>query len=371
MPVMRLSCLFPVLTLSAVLGASHTLAEPHEVSLGNDTTFSWYGWLHFAAQSFNDGAVTTTNLVDISSATSRFGFYLKGQSPVSFQFETGLGFRPSTKTSQINTPDFWDWGKKDLRQVQVIYDTGFGTFRLGQGSMSNDGEAEVDLAGTSIVAKSNLKELYGSYLFRDSTGVLTAVDIGTVFDNFDNGRRFRLRYDSERHAGFSVAAAYGIEALASGVDDHFYDVSLDYAKQFDRMKVEATIGAAYTDFSAGGRARETVGSMSVLDLQTGLNATVASGRDHAGGGRYTWTKLGWNADLVPIGVTKMALEGFWGSDYGSVGAKSRMWGVSLIQNFDRQGIEAYAGYKVFSYNDPGPTTYNDAKAWQIGGRWRF
>ncbi|WP_343211918.1 hypothetical protein QEZ52_20725 (plasmid) [Aliisedimentitalea scapharcae] len=353
------------------LASQEVQANDHEVSLGAETTLAWYGQLHFANQRFDDGAVTTSTLVDVSSANSRFGFYLRGQSPVSFQFETGLGFRPSTKTSQTNTPEFWNWSKKDLRQVQFIYKSGVGTIRFGQGSMSNDGEAELDLAGTAIVAKSNLKELYGSYMLRDSTGKLTAVDIGSAFDNFDNGRRFRVRYDSNTISGFSVAAAYGIEVLTSGVDDRFYDFSLNYANRFNRLEIEATLGTAYTDLAAGGTLRETVGSVSMFDHQTGLNATFAMGQDHSGAGQYLWSKLGWNADLMAAGTTKLALEGFWGSDYVSANSQSRMWGVSLIQNFDQHRIEAYAGYKRFSYDDTGPTAYMDADAWQIGARWRF
>ncbi|MEP1198329.1 porin [Tateyamaria sp.] len=361
-----------VLLLSlCILAGQEVHANDREVSLGGNTTLMWYGQLHFANQSFDDGAETTSTFVDVSSSNSRFGFYLRGQSPVSFQFETGLGFRPSTKTSQTNTPDFWNWSKKDLRQVQLIYEGSVGTFRFGQGSMSNDGVAELDLAETAIVAKSNLKELYGSYLFRDRTGALTTVDIGSTFDNFDNGRRFRVRYDSNAISGFSFAAAYGVEVLTSGVDDRFYDFALNYANRFNHLEIEATLGTAYTDLSAGGDLRETVGSMSIFDHRTGLNATLAMGKDQSGGGQYLWSKLGWNADLIAVGTTKLAVEGFWGSDYETSGSRSRMWGVSVVQDFDQQRIEAYAGYKRFSYDDAGPAAYMDADAWQIGARWRF
>lgn len=357
--------------LGLCLIAPPALADKYQLDLGQGVNFSWYGWLHFAQQGFDDGATTTTNFVDITSATSRFGFYLRGESPLSFHFETGLGFRPSTKTSQVNTPEFWDWSVEDLRKVQLVHDSQFGVIRLGQGSMSMDGGAEADLGGTVILSKSTIPEAWGSYLFRDTNGTLTNITIGQTFDNFDNGRRFRLRYDTPSFAGFSLSASYGKEVLKKGNDDRFHDFALRYSHKFDRIEVKAAAGSAVVNFSTGGNERESAGSVSVLDHATGLNLTMALGRNHGSGAEYVWTKAGWNTDLVAIGQTKFILEGFLGNDYVSRGSDSRMWGVGLIQEFDRQRIEAYVGYKRFSFQDRSPSSYNDAGAWQIGARWKF
>ncbi|SHK12374.1 hypothetical protein SAMN05444000_11975 [Shimia gijangensis] len=347
------------------------LCRAQYLFFGNGSTFSWYGWLHFAQQVFDDGAHTTSTLVDVSSAGSRFGFYLRGSSPVSFQFETGLGFRPSTKTSQTTTPDFWDWSRRDLRQVQVIYDSAIGRFRFGQGSMSMDGGAEVDLGDTAIVAKSNINELYGSYLFTDGTGALTTVNIGAVFDNFDNGRRFRLRYDSPEFAGFSIGGAYGQEVLTSGVNDTYYDVALRYGRAFGQFEVKGAVGTAYTDVAGGSTLQESAGSISLRDHQTGLDITFAGGQNNSAGGDYVWIKAGWRGQFLAVGDTRFVAEVFRGSDYLSMGSASDMWGLSLIQNFDRARIEAYLGYKDFSYSDSSAISYRDAVTWQIGARWTF
>ncbi|WP_299355703.1 porin [uncultured Shimia sp.] len=355
----------------ALVFASMATAERNTHSFGNGTEFSWYGWFHFAEQIFDDGESTTSTLVDVTSAGSRFGFYLRGQSPVSFHFETGLGFRPSTKTSQINKPDFFDWDRTDLRKVQIRYNSPIGEFRIGQGSMNMDGGAEVDLGDAAIVAKSNINELFGSYEFRDGAGNLTGINLGSVFDNFDNGRRFRLRYDSPSFAGFSIGGSYGREVLKSGVDDRYYDVALRYYQRFDRFEVKGALGTAYTDVDGGGTLQETAGSISMRDDQTGLDLTVAGGQNNSGTGDYAWVKAGWSGALVAVGDTRIMAEVFRGSDYLTSGSESDMWGLSLIQNFDRQRLEAYIGYKEFSYEDTSPTTYQDASVWQIGARWKF
>lgn len=368
---MTRNTLFCSLITIALAASNAAHAERNTHTFENGGTFSWYGWFHFAGQAFDDGVTTTTNLVDVTSAGSRFGFYLRSESPLSFHFETGLGFRPSQKTSQTNTPRFWDWDRTDLRKVQLRYDAGWGEIRLGQGSMSMDGGAEVDLGDTAIVAKSNINELYGAYLFRDSTGALTSVNIGSVFDNFDNGRRFRLRYDSPSVVGFSIGASYGMEVLTSGVDDRYYDVALRYARTFDRFEIKGALGTAFTDVDGGRTAQETAGSLSVADAQTGLDLTLAAGQNNSGTGQYLWIKAGWRGSLVAPGDTRFVAEVFRGSDYLSRGSDSDMWGLSMIQNFDRHRIEAYLGYKEFSYADTGPTTYRDTSTWQLGARWKF
>ena len=72
-----------------------------------DLKFAPYGPLHFAYQSFDDGQVETADIVDITNSNSRIGLYLRAperSDGLSFHLESGLGFRPSLKTSPKNTP---------------------------------------------------------------------------------------------------------------------------------------------------------------------------------------------------------------------------------------------------------------------------
>ncbi|MEQ9695983.1 porin [Shimia sp. SDUM112013] len=343
--------------------------------LGDGWVYDPYGRFVIAYQSFDDGQITTSNIVDMSTSTSRFGFYLKRADTdqgLSFQFETGLGLRASSKTSQTTTPDVFGWDRKQFRQVQVIYRGGFGTLRAGQGSMATDSIAELDLGKTTVVAKSNIAEMGGSYQFRTGAGALSGIDLGDTFDSFDGDRKFRLRYDTPDWNGFTLAAAYGEEILTSGVDDVFYDIALRYAAEFGRLKLRAGIGNSYVDVAAGGTTYTTAGSVSVYDTGTGLNLTLAGGQDDAGSNpHYIWAKAGWDADIWALGATKLYVEGFWGADYVSAGSDSHMWGLGVLQRVERYNLDLFAGVRTFSFSDLSATTYQDGKAVQIGAHITF
>ena len=120
-----------------------------------------------------------------------------------------------------------------------------------------------------------------------------------------------------------------------------------------------------------GPARVSIGSVSVLDQRSGLNASLAAGQDAASGAEYVYLKGGWTADLIAPGATKLVFEAFRGADYASAGSASRMYGLGIIQEIDRASLETYLGYRHFSYEDAGPTEYLDLHAVQFGARWRF
>lgn len=367
-PFLRAFC---IVFLAASLPVA-TRAELPELPLGDSYLFAPYGQLHLALQSFEDGEKRTTNLVDVTNANSRLGFYVQPEdnsAGLSFQFESGLGLRPSTATSQNHTPDFLDWSRRDLRQVQFIYKSRLGILRLGQGSMPLDGVAESDLGGTVIVAKSTIPEANGSYIFRTKDGALSDVTIGDTFSNFDGARRLRLRFDTAPVSGFSLAAAYGQEVLTKGNDTDYYDIAIRFSKTFGDIKVLAAAGSAFADDTS--TIRTTIGSVSAMDTRTGLNLSMALGRNADTDAEYVYVKGGWNASWLDIGVTKLLFEGFFGNDYLAKGADSQMWGVAVIQNIDAANIEAYLGYRAFSYDDDSANDYQDANAIQFGARWRF
>jgi len=353
---------------AGIAGANET-----KFPVGQGASFRYYGWLHFASQSVDDGVTSTSNIVDVSNAPSRFGFFIEplNGGPLSFQFETSLGLRPSDKTSQSNTPAALDWTRRNLRQVQLILSTGVGTFRLGQGSMPTDGAAEADLGGTVVVAKSTIQESHGAFAFRTTGGALSSFTIASSFNSYDGPRLFRLRYDTDTYAGFSFAAAYGQEVLTSGFNDDHLDFAMRYDATKGNFDIKGAIGVSYVNAATFGHA-SSVGSISVRHRPTGLNLSLASG--HAGSGRresYVYLKGGWSGHLFPVGQTKLVVEGFFGDDYNTDQSLSTMLGAAVIQDFDAQHLEVYAGYRGFSYEEPTAITYQDIDAVQIGARWLF
>ncbi|MEX0284350.1 MAG: hypothetical protein AB3N23_07035 [Paracoccaceae bacterium] len=356
------------------MGAQSAAAQLKDVDLGGGYVLAPYGHVHAASQSFDDGGQTTRNFVDPSTSISRFGFYVEPRDTdrgFSFHFESSLGFRPSDKTSQTTTPDAWNWSKLNLRKVQVVHKSGLGTLRLGQGSMPLDSAAEVDPGGYNDVAKSNITEGYGSYRLRDSTGAQTGLDIGDTFDSFDGDRRMRIRFDTQSIAGFSLAVGYGIEVLKAGDDNKYFDVALRYKRDFGRVHVTGAVGSAWSD-TATSLDRVSVGSVAIMDNETGLNFTVAAGQDATGSRpEYLYLRGGWNHDFWGVGDTKIALEYFNGADYQTIGAESEMWGIALLQDFDDLRLQVYAGFRAYSYADLTPVTYLDATGVQIGAKWKF
>lgn len=345
-----------------------------DVSFAQDENeiFRYYGQFHFAYQAFDDGVSKTENLVDITNANGRVGFHLDSGAPVAFHFETGLGFRPSSDTSQVNTPDFLEWNKTFLRIIELTWDTGYGTLGVGQGKMPADGAAEVDLGKTVVVAKSTIPEANGAYIFRNNMGVLSDITVKDGFDNLDGARRLRVRYDSPEYGGFSLAAAYGMEILTTGDNNRYYDVAINHNSQIGAFEIAGKLALAFVDDKQTGlTTSETVGSIALMHGQSGLNISVAGGKRNNEGGKYIYLKPGWNSDLFSIGTTKFVAEFFSGRDYETYGSNSQMWGAGIIQEFSEHDLELYAGYRAFTYGDRTPMRYQDANVIQAGARARF
>ena len=171
----------------------------------------FYGQFDPAYLSFNDGVGMTSKLVDNASSNSRFGLWIRqpfDTNSFAFNFETAFGFRSSDDLSQTYTPDVIDLERTNIRMVDFSSMTEtYGSIYVGQGSMATDGVTKLDLSGTSLETDDSISENAGAFEFRNTANALSGVTIGTAFDNFDGGRRGRIRYDTPEFAGFHVAAA--------------------------------------------------------------------------------------------------------------------------------------------------------------------
>lgn len=356
---------FPLLATTA-------LALPTALWAQSTSGVEFYGHFNPAWQSVDDGAQTKDTFVDNSNANSRFGFNVTTDlgdtgNSVLFNFETGLGFRPSFAVSQNVTPDAWDLKKTDLRKFEAIFSTAQGTFYVGQGSMAGDGIAGSDFSDVGVVASSSISDVSGDFLFRDTgTGLLTGPSIFDVYQNFDGFRRLRLRYDTPQIGKLKFAIAYGTEVLFDDDQEH-YDFAAYYGDTFGDIEMAAAAGYSNT---TDGKTGSVAGSVAFLHGPTGLNLSLGAGAAESDES-YGFARLGLKRDLLDWGSTAAAVDYYAGQDFDSPGSHSDMWGVSIVQRVDAANLELYAGYREYAFSDRSGNSYDDLTSVLIGARWSY
>jgi hypothetical protein len=358
----------------ALCGAAAAPVQAQSLTFTNPSgaTTTFYGQVNLTYQGVDDGQQNYDNFVDNSNSVSRVGLWIDlpgGATEFRFNFEASLGLINTGDTNQIDNPPWIDWQRTDIRKLEGILSGGYGTLSFGQGNMATDRVAEVDFSGTTVVGYSNLPDTAGAFQFVGD-GALSGITIGDVFKNFDGPRRFRLRYDTPDLSGVVFSAAYGQDVLAEDDDADYYDAALRYILADEIIEFEAAVGYAWkTD--DGTTTRQAMASGSLTHNPTGLTVTVATGESIDGGGQYGYGKIGWIGDWMSAGSTALSVDYYGGSDFETDGSTSSSWGVQAVQNFDELNLEAYVGYRSFSYSDDTGTTYDDLSALLIGARWRF
>lgn len=367
-PTSRLSAI----TLMAALGSPAFAGPTYENASGG--TFTFYGQFNPAYTSFDDGVDDTGQLADNESSSSRVGLRITqpfGENELTFRFETALGLRATDEFSQDSEPDTFDWDRTSLRHVDFIYRTAsYGTFYAGQGSMAADGIGDRDLSGTGLASAVSIGDIAGSFQLRDSAGALSGIEVGEAFSNFDGSRRGRLRYDTPAFNGFTLGIAYGQDILSDDNDDDFYDIALGYEAELDGgIELEAGLGYQVRERDGSEDREDTFGSVSIL-LPSGFNATFAAG-DRNTAGSYYYGKVGYIAKFLSVGTTAISLDYYSGSDAVSADDEADSIGLAIVQKFDDQNVEAYFGYRDYSYSDASATSFQDADSYIVGARWRF
>lgn len=332
-----------------------------------------YGHLNPAWQSVDDGVASYDTLVDNGHSPSRLGLWVRqplGGGTFGFNLETALGVRQSFAVSQGTKADALNWQRTSIRKVDFSWSSErFGTFYLGQGSMSHDGAAERDLSGTSLVGYNSIGSAAGAFRFRDAAGALTPRTIAAAGPSFDGGRRGRIRYDTPGFQGFKLSVSHGEEILAQNSDLTSTSVALFYDREPGDWTLSGALAYASVDSRLTGDLHDRMGSFSALHA-SGWNVTVAAG-DRQESGTYAYGKLGYKADWFAAGTTALSVDYYDGRDMtAGPGSDSAALGVQLVQNFDEPGIEAYLGWRDYSLSETG-TTYRDASSVLIGARWKF
>ncbi len=74
--------------------------------------------------------------------------------------------------------------------------------------------------------------------------MLSGVEIGDAFKDFDGGRQLRIRYETPDWSGLYFSSAYGQEVLAEDNDTDYYDVAVRYGFVNDVIGFDAALGTA-------------------------------------------------------------------------------------------------------------------------------
>lgn len=361
-------------TLTALIAPSAPAFAGPEYTSASGGTFTFYGNVNPAIIGFDDGVQSDTDITDSSKSSTKFGFWLKqpvGENEFRFQFETRLGFRPSSGISQNYLPDAWEWDKTNLRRVDFSYKTArYGTFYIGQGSLASDGAGSTDISGTSIISDVGLGDFVGSRFLRDSAGALTTVSMGSAFNNFDGTRYGRVRYDTPSFNNFTVGFSYGKNVLNSSDDNEYYDVAINYKDTLPNgMTIAGGLGYLVADTDVGPNQKDLFGSVSALWAE-GWNVTLTAG-DRNPDGSFYMAKFGYIAeDWVPWGSTALSVDYYRSSDMVSGGDNADSYGLAVVQKVDDYNLQLYFGYRNYSYED-NITTYKDADTYVAGVNWTF
>ncbi|WP_299673864.1 porin [uncultured Roseobacter sp.] len=331
----------------------------------------FYGHLNLGIINVDNGDGSNTGLTDNDNSNSRIGLIykqpLQGGAEFRLHFETALGFTGSSSINGADDGFEQNYRRTEIRKFEAIYQSHtFGTFSFGQGSIATDSTAEADFSGTSVIAYSSLQDQAGSQVFQLAGGGASGFDIGDAFSAFDGGRRFRIRYDTPSFAGFSLAVSAGEEVLTRGNEDEFYDIGLKYDQDYGAYQVAARAGLSIRDSDE----ELLLGSVAILHKDTGLNLSVATGRQQDGDASYVYIKGGIKRDWIAAGETRISLDYYAGEDFGVTGSDSSSVGLAVVQKVDAWNTELYASYRTFEFDDTGADLL-DQDVTFVGARWRF
>jgi len=235
------------------------------------------------------------------------------------------------------------------RWLDATFSGTFGKVSLGKGSGAADGTAEADLSGTSVITYSGVNDTAGGFTFIDKTTHLSSgITVGDTRSNFDGlSRNSRLRYDTPKFAGFSLAGSF--------TNGNAWEVSGWYTAEFDSLgKLVAAVGYVDTNDrgAIGSEFTQWDGSLSWL-APFGFNITLSVGqRDPEAPGSATadngYAKVGWkfgsiHAISVEYGLTK---------DLDLKSDESSNYGIAYVIN-PWKGVELYAAGRLYELDRRG------------------
>ncbi len=235
-----------------------------------------------------------------------------------------------------------------------------------RGDTASNNSAEVDLSGTDVVQYASIADIVGGHKFRQSgNDQLTDVTVGGTFKDFDGlSRKSRLRYDTPRFHGFSLAGAV--------IRDQRWDASLWWVAEGYGFKSGAA--AAVAKINEDNTDYQYDGSFSILHQATGLNVTfsaVTKDNDNGSDPYNLWGKLGWQTRLTKYGTTSFGIDYGHSENITADDDKGKSIGVAVVQSFADYGTEIYLQYRNFSLDWDSAASVSDINVGTVGARVKF
>jgi predicted porin len=373
------------LAAGAMLLAAATGASALEVKTGNDkVNVELYGQINRAVMYADDGNDSQFFHVDNDNSSSRVGLNGKIEVNDSLTIGSNLELEWQDNASNLVSMDAESIsGAFEDRLVELYLACKHtGKLSLGKGKMASEDSSETDLSGTTLAALSDVAKVGGGLKFYDPAYVSPApgpdgtvadnrLTVGSVFSNMDGlAKRNRVRYDTPKFGGFSLAAAAGEKDMT--------DAALLYSGEFEGTKVEGAL--AWGDFGDEKPYSQINGSASVL-FPFGLNLTFASGtRDldkmPVGGDdpKFMYGKIGYICDkMFSAGPTAFSVD--YSVDENikrqNKDEEGTAYGVQLVQKLSAYSTELYAAYRSYKLEDNTKADYDDITVVMGGARLKF
>ena len=222
----------------------------------------------------------------------------------------------------------------------------FGKFSLGRGFAAAWLAPEMDLSGTQFAALLPVGMLAPGMLFVDgSTNQYSKVLVAAYFVDVERLLIVdRLRWDSPRFAGLQLSGSIAA--------DNRWDTAL--RARYTPGGFTVVAGGSFQDKPFAGVDTRYDGVVSVRHEATGLNLTVGGTNEEMtrGATATSWiVKLGWLADLVPLGKTAFSADYYKVSDIRVDADSGTSYGAFAVQKWPTYGLSFYIGVRRYEVTE--------------------
>jgi predicted porin len=337
----------PASSVQPVAAAPLQTAAPTTITSGNDKIkLAISGQINRAFNITNDGSSTQIYPVDNDASNSRVRFtgtaQINDDLTLGTRIEVAIAADESAVVSQSSQAS-GDYFNQRWVEASLTSKT-FGKLSIGKGDTASNVTAESDLSKTDVVQYAGIADISGGMYFREKNGIrkLTTLKVSDAFKSLDGlSRQSRLRYDSPRLFGFSLAGS-----LVSGQRS---DLALVWGGEGYGLKATGAFAVSNPKLTGVGLTYD--GSFSVLHGASGLNLTLSGGlneRDARYDATNLYLKLGWLSQLTKLGYTAFAIDYTRSEQMALQGDKGYSIGGAVVQAFEKYATELYLQYRIYS-----------------------